>query len=234
MKRFHVIPRATALLAAALFVTGCAGTTPEAPTSTAPSVPVSVPVPVATGEHEGSGSVGSITVTPPPAEDTTNAASTSPSPSSNDKKAAETSGRFVMDGVSLDVPLKTQPWADVLSPGDHTSMWALVDESKGWVWDSNQIKLVTTHACSLRECPGNKLLTEDNKPAVSAGEILYMDGDAYEIQDTVTIQKEEVIESELYESKPGKLLIVTCRPNEDGTVSTATHNVVITAQKVTP
>lgn len=141
-------------------------------------------------------------------------------------------GLLVVESVGLSAPLKTQKYEPVLTPGDHDSAWMLVDEEKGWTSSTDSLSLVTTHACSLQHCPGNHLLTDDNKAAVKAGDMLHMNGDAYEITTADIVNKDEVVDGSYYKNEPGRLLVVTCRPNADGKVASATHNVVIVAQLV--
>lgn len=139
--------------------------------------------------------------------------------------------RFVVESVGLSVPLLTQafPTDGVLTPSDFENAHEVVDPSAGWHGTSEHVRLITLHSSSsISSAPGNALV-RDGSPLVSPGDTFSVDGVSYEVEST-QIATKGAIPVEVFKDVPGRLVVVTCSP-EDGRLSSLS-NLVIVAHEV--
>jgi len=147
-------------------------------------------------------------------------------------KAVESTGtRFSIPSVKLDVPLGEVSSVDnTIVPPGFTSVYRVRDfgvplakSSEGTVY------LVTHSARGGAVAPGNYLEDEKSRAAaVAVGAAVNVGDLRYRVTGAHTVAKQDLPNSPIWNSVPGRLLIITCLQNDAGTAST--ENLVITAE----
>lgn len=155
---------------------------------------------------------------------------TTPDPSTVDQmQVQESTERFKVPTVSLDVPLASLLEVNntITPPGFTQAYWvrnrgvAPVDAANGTVY-------VVSHSVAKGLAPGNYLFdVASGTSTVKAGDEIDVSNVKYIAQSWKTISKDQLAnESDLWTNEPGRLVLVTCLEEPDGS---SPNNMVIIA-----
>ncbi|WP_282848882.1 class F sortase [Microbacterium oxydans] len=148
---------------------------------------------------------------------------------------ADVGSRFEVPSVGLDVPLGELNEVDgTITPPGFTSVYRVTNRGVDVTQASSGTVYVATH--SLRGggvAPGNYLIdVDDARPSIAAGETILVAGVHYVVDDSYAVDKSALpARSDVWADEPGRLVVITCLQNPQGTAST--QNVVIEAHLAT-
>lgn len=146
-----------------------------------------------------------------------------------------TAGKFVVvwlgAGSTLDVPLKTMPVQNgVVDPPTYEDAYLV--EGYGTPIGGGTTYVAMHSGRGIPEAAGSALInTKTGKSTLHGGELVFVDGVAYEVTEVRVLRKGSVAtEGDIWEQVDGRLVVFTCVPLDSG--PGVNHVVVLIAERV--
>lgn len=144
---------------------------------------------------------------------------TDPNYTENINQVSNIGERFVIPSVGLDVPLGTMNSYDgLIEPTNFTSAFVVTDFSPGWPNSSDGSTVIAMHALDEGGiAPGNFVVgTNNHEERTKSGDTITFNGKNYSISSQKRIGKGLIAyDKEVWESKPNRLVLITCLPNSN-------------------